>query len=106
MHSSERFPTGCLLIPRLGPGQRDSLHLMLRVNSNAQPGSLANIADVGPVEPPGLPPAILTPPGTSVPDVPGPVVPATAIKAIVVKKVKAIVKVVAKRLAQPPPATG
>ena len=96
----------CLLIPRLGPGQRDSFHLMLRVNSNAQPGSLANIADVGPVEPPGLPPAVLAPPGTSMPDVPGPVVRATTIKAIVVKKVKAIVKVVAKRVAQPPPVTG
>jgi uncharacterized repeat protein (TIGR01451 family) len=96
----------CLLIPHLGPGQRDSFHLVLRVNANAQPGSLANIADVGPVEPPGLPPAVLVPPGTSAPDVPGPAVPATAIKAIVVKKVKAIVKVLAKRVAQPPPVTG
>lgn len=96
----------CLLIPRLGPGQRDSVHLTLRVNANAQPGILDNTADIGPVEPPGLPPAPLVPPGASVPDVPGPVVQATAIKAIVVKKVKAIVKVVARRRAVPPPVTG
>jgi hypothetical protein len=40
--------------PAPRPGQRDSFHLMLRVNANAQPGSLANVSDA-PVEPPGLP---------------------------------------------------
>ena len=44
----------CLVIPRLGPGQRTSFHLTLRVNANAAPGTLANIADITPgVRPPG-----------------------------------------------------
>ena len=44
----------CLVIPRLRPGQRESFHLTVRVNPNAAPGTLANIADITPgVEPPG-----------------------------------------------------
>jgi uncharacterized repeat protein (TIGR01451 family) len=44
----------CLVIPRLRPGQRVSFHLTVRVNPNAAPGPLANIADITPgVEPPG-----------------------------------------------------
>jgi uncharacterized repeat protein (TIGR01451 family) len=38
----------CLAIPRLSPGQRVSVHLDLRVDANAPPGTLANIADVTP----------------------------------------------------------
>ena len=41
----------CLVIPRLRPGQRVSFHLVLQVNANAPPGTLANIAEVTP--PPG-----------------------------------------------------
>jgi uncharacterized repeat protein (TIGR01451 family) len=44
----------CLVIPRLRPGQRVSFHLTVRVNPNAAPGTLANVADITPgVEPPG-----------------------------------------------------
>ena len=35
----------CLVIPLLKPGQRVSFHLMLRVDANAPPGTLDNIAD-------------------------------------------------------------
>jgi uncharacterized repeat protein (TIGR01451 family) len=46
----------CLVIPRLGPGQRVSLHVDFRVDGSAPPGTVANIADVTPgVEPPGSP---------------------------------------------------
>ena len=38
----------CLVIPRLRPGQRESVHLKVRVNPNAAPGTLANIADITP----------------------------------------------------------
>ena len=43
----------CLLIPRLAPGQRVGFHLDLRVDANAPPGTLANIADLTAVPPPG-----------------------------------------------------
>ncbi len=44
----------CLVIPRLRPGQRVSFHVMLRVNQNAAPGTLDNIAEITPgVPPPG-----------------------------------------------------
>jgi uncharacterized repeat protein (TIGR01451 family) len=44
----------CLVIPRLRAGQRVSFHVMLRINANAPPGTLENIADITPgVRPPG-----------------------------------------------------
>jgi uncharacterized repeat protein (TIGR01451 family) len=47
----------CLLIPRLGPGQRTSIHVVLHVDANAAPGTEANVADETPgVKPPGSPP--------------------------------------------------
>jgi uncharacterized repeat protein (TIGR01451 family) len=57
----------CLRIPLLRPGQRVSFHLELRVNADAPPGRLPNIADIV-HETPSLPPGIL--PGT--PPAPGP----------------------------------
>jgi uncharacterized repeat protein (TIGR01451 family) len=92
----------CLFIPSLGPGKSTSVHLDLRVNATAPQGVLDNIADVGPVAPPGVPP------GTSpAPDLPSgrPVLPETAIKALVVKKVRAIVRILAAKVS-PPPVTG
>ena len=48
----------CYVIPRLSPGQRSSVHIMLRADSNAPPGNLANIAEEMPgVKPPVPPPA-------------------------------------------------
>jgi uncharacterized repeat protein (TIGR01451 family) len=47
----------CLLIPRLGPGQRVSAHLVLQVNANAAPGTLSNTAEVTPPSPASPPPA-------------------------------------------------
>ena len=44
----------CLVIPRLRAGQRVSFHVTLRVDANAAPGTLENIADITPgVKPPG-----------------------------------------------------
>ena len=44
----------CLVIPRLRAGERAGFHLTLRVDANAEPGTLENIADITPgVEPPG-----------------------------------------------------
>jgi uncharacterized repeat protein (TIGR01451 family) len=101
----------CLLIPRLGPGKSTSVHLDLRVNANAPQGILDNIADIGPVVPPGSPSAPVVPPLPTIPTVPdlpagARVVPATAIKALVAKKVTAILKVIAKKAVAPPPVTG
>ena len=99
----------CLIIRRLRPGKRVSVHLTLRVNANALPGILDNIADITPIEPPlspvfppVLPPAI--PPGATRPDVPGKITDITPIQ-----KVKVVVRVVARRIVHPPappPVTG
>lgn len=95
----------CLLIQRLGPGQRVSFHLVLRVDANAPPGTVDNIVDETPVAPPvtTTPPVITppaTPPGAQVPDVPGKVTGTPP----VIKMVRAPVKVLARRkLAAPPP---
>ena len=56
----------CLVIPRLRPGQRESFHLTVRVNPNAAPGTLANIADITP----GVPPGSGTRPMTESPNLP------------------------------------
>jgi uncharacterized repeat protein (TIGR01451 family) len=46
----------CLVIPRLRAGQSVSFHVELRVNADAPPGTLTNIADITPgVSPPGAP---------------------------------------------------
>jgi uncharacterized repeat protein (TIGR01451 family) len=88
----------CLFIPSLGPGKSTSVHLTLRVNANAPPGNLDNVADVTPEPPanvPASPPAQVAsdlPPGATV----APVVPP-------INKVQAIVKVIAKKTAAPPP---
>lgn len=89
----------CLLVPRLGPGQRAGFHVVLRVDASAPPGPVDNIVDETPVQPPGLPPVPTVPPGAPAPDVPG-----TITKAIPpVEKAKAVVKVLAKRVHPPPP---
>ena len=87
----------CLVIPRLRPGQRESVHLRVRVNPNAAPGPLANIADITPgVEPPGSPAS----PGAG--DVPGP--PAVLGARVAVRRATAIVRVRARQV--PPSVTG
>jgi hypothetical protein len=67
-----------------------------------------NVADVGPVEPSDFPPPPAAPPGTTTPDVPGPVVSANATMAFVVKRPKALVTILARQLvpSTPPPVTG
>ena len=98
----------CLRITRLGPGQDTSVHLMLHVNANAAPGTLTNIADITPIAPPGV--AAVPPPlGGGAPPVLKVDLPAGAIITRIkpIHKVKAIVRVVARRRAlQPPPVTG
>jgi uncharacterized repeat protein (TIGR01451 family) len=91
----------CLFISRLGPGQRVSFHIMLRVNANAPKGTLDNVTDVTPTPPPGSP----APPPVESADLPpgGATAPVTP-----VAKATAPVKVVAKKTAAPapPPVTG
>jgi len=92
----------CLTIPSLRPGQRESVHVVLRVDADHPLGMLANIADIRP----GLPgnPA---PPGVDLPVVagaPAPGTPAAKVKAL--KRAKAIVKVVARRRVRRSPVTG
>jgi hypothetical protein len=86
----------CLLIPRLGPGQSAGFHLVLRVDANAPPGPVDNMADVTPrPEPPGSPgapevPVADLPPGGS------PAPPGTAVGTPA--RAKAKVKVLATRV--------
>jgi uncharacterized repeat protein (TIGR01451 family) len=88
----------CLVIPRLAPGQSISFHIVLRVDADAPPGTVPNIADetsgVKPVAPP--PATLLGLPGKTAPAQP----PA--------KKDKATVRVKAKHTGRrrPPPFTG
>jgi hypothetical protein len=96
----------CYVIASLKPGQRSSVHITLRADSNAPPGKLANIADLTPAEPPNLPPLNITPPAVDVPLPP-------QVKDVVrqlppLKKVKAIVKILkhAAATTAPPPVTG
>jgi uncharacterized repeat protein (TIGR01451 family) len=86
----------CLFISRLGPGQRVSFHITLRVNANATPGTLDNVADITPEPPPGSP---VAPPVASADLPPGGVTaPITPIE-----KATAPVKVMARPSAPAPP---
>jgi uncharacterized repeat protein (TIGR01451 family) len=77
----------CLLIPRLGPGQRVSLHVDFRVDGSAPTGTVANIADVTPgVDPPGS--------SAGAEDVPGS--PAAGAR-VAVKRATAVVRVLQRR---------
>jgi uncharacterized repeat protein (TIGR01451 family) len=95
----------CLMIQRLGPGQRTGFHIDLRVGANAPPGPLSNIADLIPGESPGQ---------GSLADVQLPDLPANVAAAIAaappIAKVKVLVKILrARRTAPapaPPPVTG
>ena len=79
----------CLLIPRLGPGQRVSLHVHFRVDGSAPTGTVANIADVTPgVDPPG------SPQSAGAGDVPGS--PAAGAR-VAVKRATAVVRVLQRR---------
>ena len=88
----------CLLIPRLGPGQRSGFHIVLRVSPHAAPGVLDNGVDETPVQPPDVPPPVTVPPGTSKPDVPGAITETPP----PVGKATAAVKVVARPRAHTP----
>jgi uncharacterized repeat protein (TIGR01451 family) len=84
----------CLAIPRLSPGQRVSVHLELRVDANAPPGTKTNIADVTP----GVPGLLPLPPALGS-DLPGPVAAAgTRAAGARVKRARAVVKVLARRI--------
>ena len=78
----------CLAIPRLSPGQGVSVHLDLRVDANAPPGTLANIADITP----GITQTSLEVPPAG--ELPGPAVRRAR---VAVKRAKAIVRVLARR---------
>jgi hypothetical protein len=82
----------CLVIPLLASGQRFSLHVVLRADANAPPGSVESIAEETPAGPPGAP---QTPPA----DLPGGKIGVAA----AVDEADAIVKVVAKPTARRPP---
>ena len=83
----------CLEIARLSPGQHVSVHLDLHVDANAPLGTLANIADVTP----GVPG--VRPPPAAAADLPGSLVrPGARIASVKVKRARAIVKVLARRI--------
>jgi uncharacterized repeat protein (TIGR01451 family) len=48
----------CLLIPRLGPGQSVSFHVLLRVDANAPPGTETNTVEETPGVAPPRPPSV------------------------------------------------
>ena len=66
----------CFVISLLKPGQRASVHLMLRVNANAPAGTVDNTVDITPVPPTDRPslPGLPGQPGQPVPP-PGPFAP-------------------------------
>lgn len=83
----------CLVIPRLQPDQKASVHLTVRVDAFAPPGRLTNIADVTP----GV--LGLRPPPAVAADLPGSLVRAGArIASVKVKRARAVVKVLARRV--------
>jgi uncharacterized repeat protein (TIGR01451 family) len=94
----------CLFIPSLRPGKSTSVHVTLRVNANAPPGTLDNVADITPDLPLTLPP--LAPPlvpANVFPDLPGKV---TAIQTAI-RRVTSIVRILrARSTVPPPPVTG
>ena len=85
----------CLVIPSLSPNQHVSVHLDLRVDANAPPGTLANIADITP----GVP-ALALLPAVLGSDLPGPVAAAETRAAGLkrAKRARAVVKVLARRI--------
>ena len=83
----------CLEIARLSPGQHVSVHLDLRVDANAPPGTLANIADVTPGVPGVRPPPAAARICRGLVGRPG-----ARIAPAKVKRAKAIVKVLARRI--------
>ncbi len=91
----------CLMIPRLGPGQRTGFHIDLRVDADTPPGTLANIADLTPSESPGL--GSLA--GVQLPDLPANVTAAIA-AAPPIAKVKVLVKILRAKATAPPAVTG
>jgi len=92
----------CLVIPSLRPGQRERVHVVLRVDADHPLGTLTNIADVRP----GLP-GTSPPPGVDLPVVPGaPARGTPAAKVRAVKRAKAIVRVLARRGVRRSPVTG
>jgi uncharacterized repeat protein (TIGR01451 family) len=84
----------CLLIPRLGPGQRVSFHLELQARAEASLGPLTNIADITPGTPdlPAIDPPAGSEPGTS--PAPGAVPPRVIAKAKAIVRARAIVRIV------------
>jgi uncharacterized repeat protein (TIGR01451 family) len=82
----------CLVISRLQPDQRVSVHLTLRVDASAPPGRLTNIADVTP----GVPG--VRPPPAVASDLPRPLArPGARVAAVRIRRARAVVKVLARR---------
>ena len=88
----------CLMIQRLGPGQRTGFHIDLRVAADAPPGTLSNIADLIPGESPGQ--GSLA--DVQLPDLP-PNVAAAIAAAPPIAKVKVLVKILRARRSAPAP---
>jgi uncharacterized repeat protein (TIGR01451 family) len=83
----------CLVVPRLQPDQRVSVHLTLRVDASAPPGGLTNIADVTP----GVPG--VRPPPAVASDLPGSLArPGARAAGVKLKRARAVVKVLARRI--------
>ena len=88
----------CLPIPRLGPGQSVSFHLVLRVDANAPPGTETNTVEETPGVAPPHPPPVLGVMGEKVASIP----PLEA----AVAKVRILAKRASPRRPAPPPVTG
>lgn len=88
----------CLLIPRLGPGQSVSFHVLLHVDANAPPGTETNTAEEIPgVAPPRPPPS---------PGVLGEKIASIPPLKAAVAKVRIRAKRASPRRPAPPPVTG